>query len=54
MRFKEVYEGCECKRLTQSEAVMLLGVCDRMFKFVGNCFTSKPFFNELGSLIRLA
>lgn len=32
MRFKEAYEGYQCKRLTQSEAATLLGVCDRSFR----------------------
>lgn len=32
MRFKEAYEGYQCKRLTQSEAASLLGVCDRSFR----------------------
>ena len=31
VRFKEVYNGDQCKRLTQSEAASLLGVCDRSF-----------------------
>lgn len=32
MRFKEAYEGYQCKRLTQGEAATLLGVCDRSFR----------------------
>lgn len=32
MRFKEAYEGYQYKRLTQSEAATLLGVCDRSFR----------------------
>jgi hypothetical protein len=32
MRFKEAYDGYQCKRLTQSEAATLLGVCDRSFR----------------------
>ncbi len=32
MRFKEAYESYQCKRLTQSEAATLLGVCDRSFR----------------------
>ncbi len=32
MRFKEAYEGYQCKRLTQSEAASLLGVCERSFR----------------------
>jgi hypothetical protein len=32
MRFKEAYEGYQCKRLSQSEAATLLGVCDRSFR----------------------
>ena len=32
MRFEEAYEGWERGRLTQQEAAMLLGVCDRTFR----------------------
>ncbi len=32
MRFKEAYEGYQCKRLTQDEAATLPGVCDRCFR----------------------
>ena len=32
MRFKEAYEGWNRGRLTQEEAAMLLGVCDRTFR----------------------
>jgi hypothetical protein len=32
MRFKEAYEGYQCKRPTQGEAVTLLGVCDRSIR----------------------
>jgi hypothetical protein len=32
MRFEEAYEGCKCGRLTQIEAALLLGVCDRTFR----------------------
>ena len=32
MRFLEAYEGYQCKRLTQDEAAMLLGVCARSFR----------------------
>jgi len=32
MRFEEAYEGWERGRLTQEEAAMLLGVCDRTFR----------------------
>jgi hypothetical protein len=32
MRFDEAYEGWERGRLTQQEAAMLLGVCDRTFR----------------------
>jgi transposase len=32
MRFEEAYEGWTSKRLTQSEAASLLGVCDRTFR----------------------
>src|ERR1700690_2512744 len=32
MRFEESYEGWKERRLTQEEAAMLLGVCDRTFR----------------------
>ena len=32
MRFEEAYEGWNRGRLTQEEAAMLLGVCDRTFR----------------------
>ena len=32
MRFKEAYEGWQARRLTQTEAARLLGVCDRSFR----------------------
>ena len=32
MRFIEAYEGYQCKRLSQEEAAMLLGVCPRTFR----------------------
>ena len=32
MRFIEAYEGYQCKRLSQEEAAMLLGVCSRTFR----------------------
>ena len=32
MRFEEAYEGWERGRLTQQEAAMLLGICDRTFR----------------------
>jgi transposase len=32
MRFKEAYEGYQAKRLSQTEAAALLGVCDRSFR----------------------
>lgn len=32
MRFTEAYDSYQCKRLTQSEAATLLGVCDRTFR----------------------
>ena len=32
MRFEEAYEGWERGRLTQEEAALLLGVCDRTFR----------------------
>lgn len=32
MRFEEAYEGCKSGRLTQAEAALLLGVCDRTFR----------------------
>lgn len=32
MRFEEAYDGYQCKRLTQSEAAALLGVCNRSFR----------------------
>ena len=32
MRFKEAYEGYQAKRLSQTEAASLLGVCDRSFR----------------------
>jgi transposase len=32
MRFEEAYHGCMEKRLTQTEAARLLGVCDRTFR----------------------
>lgn len=32
MRFEEAYEGWHQKRLTQSEAAVLLGVCERSFR----------------------
>ena len=31
MRFEEAYKGCKSGRLTQAEAALLLGVCDRTF-----------------------
>lgn len=36
MRFEEAYEGWQAKRLSQSEAARLLGVCERSFRrYVG-------------------
>ena len=32
MRFEEAYKGCKSGRLTQAEAALLLGVCDRTFR----------------------
>ena len=32
MRFEEAYEGCKSGCLTQAEAALLLGVCDRTFR----------------------
>ncbi len=32
MRFEEAYDGYRNKRLSQSEAALLLGVCDRTFR----------------------
>jgi len=32
MRFEEAYEGWQKRRLTQSEAAGLLGVCERTFR----------------------
>ena len=32
MRFEEAYEGYQCKRLSQEEAAILLGVCSRSFR----------------------
>ena len=32
MRFEEAYEGWQDKRLTQTEAARLLGVCERSFR----------------------
>src|SRR5208337_2621962 len=32
MRFEEVYEGCQKKRLSQEEAANILGVCSRTFR----------------------
>jgi len=32
MRFEEAYKGCKGGRLTQAEAALLLGVCDRTFR----------------------
>jgi hypothetical protein len=32
MRFEEAYEGWELGRLTQAEAVQILGVCERSFR----------------------
>ncbi len=32
MRFEESYEGWKKGRLTQEDAAMLLGVCDRTFR----------------------
>ena len=32
MRFKEAYEGYQAKRLSQTEAAALPGVCDRSFR----------------------
>ena len=32
MRFEEAYDGCKSGRLTQAEAALLLGVCDRTFR----------------------
>ena len=32
MRFKEAYESYQCKRISQQEAALLLGVCDRTFR----------------------
>lgn len=32
MRFEEAYGGWHSRRLTQSEAARLLGVCDRTFR----------------------
>jgi predicted DNA-binding protein (UPF0251 family) len=32
MRFEEAYEGYRKRNLTQSEAALLLGVCDRTFR----------------------
>lgn len=32
MRFEEAYEGYQCKRLSQDEAALLLGVCPRTFR----------------------
>ncbi len=32
MRFIEAYEGYQCKRLSQEDAAMLLGVCPRTFR----------------------
>ena len=32
MKFKEAYEGCQCKRLGQGEAASQHGICDRRFR----------------------
>lgn len=32
MRFEQTYDGYQCKRLTQTEAAALLGVCERSFR----------------------
>ena len=32
MRFEEAYKGCKSGRLTQAEAALLLGACDRTFR----------------------
>ena len=32
MRFEEVYEGWQVRRLSQAEAARVLGVCDRTFQ----------------------
>ncbi|SDH41242.1 helix-turn-helix domain-containing protein [Nitrosomonas sp. Nm132] len=32
MRFEEAYQGYRKRNLTQSEAALLLGVCDRTFR----------------------
>ena len=44
VRFEESYEGWKLGRLTQEEAAMLLGVCDRTFRrylmsvlIIGSC-----------------
>lgn len=32
IRFEETYKGCKSGCLTQAEAALLLGVCDRPFR----------------------
>jgi hypothetical protein len=41
MRFEEAYEGWQRGRLTQQEAALLLGVCDRTFRRYLVCYEDK-------------